>query len=48
MKIKKYSTHLCPKCKISENSYLLDNKNPFCKYLRLHTGKSCPKFKKSN
>lgn len=42
-----YSEQLCPKCKRSEDSYLLDNKCIFCSYLHLHTGDSCTKFIKS-
>lgn len=42
--MKTYSEQLCPKCKMGEDSYLLDNKCPFCPYLHLHTGNSCAKF----
>lgn len=35
---------LCENCKHGFNSYLLDNKCPFCPYLHLHTGNSCEKF----
>ena len=30
------------------DSYILDNKSPFCPYLHLHTGDSCAKFVKMN
>lgn len=45
--MKKYSPQLCPNCKKSADSYLLDNKNPFCSHLHLHTGTSSIKFIKA-
>ena len=48
MKKKLYSEQLCPKCKVGMDSYILDNKSPFCPYLHLHTGDSCAKFVKMN
>lgn len=42
--MKTYSKQLCPKCKRSEDSYLIDNKCVFCSYLHLHTGDKCKKF----
>ena len=35
---------LCPKCKVGRDSFLLDNKNPFCPYITCHTGDTCSKF----
>ena len=48
MKKKLYSEQLCPKCKVGMDSYILDNKSPFCPYLHLHTGDSCAKFVEMN
>lgn len=45
--MKEYSPQLCPNCKKSADSYLLENRNPFCSHLHLHTGKSCIKFIKA-
>ena len=39
---------LCPHCKTGKDSYLLDNRNPFCPYLGYHTGTSCSKFVRMN
>ncbi len=45
--MKKYSPQLCPNCVKSADSYLFENKNPFCSHLHLHTGASCIKFIKA-
>lgn len=37
MKKKLYSEQLCPKCKVGMDSYILDNKSPFCPYLHAKT-----------
>lgn len=44
MEKKKYSDQLCPKCKTGRDSYLLDNRSPFCPYLYLHKGDRCKMF----
>ena len=36
---------LCPTCKTGQDTYLLDNKNPFCPYLHCHNGKTCTMYK---
>ena len=48
MKKKIYNEQLCPICKVGMDSYILDNKSPFCPYLHLHTGDSCAKFVEMN
>lgn len=35
---------LCPNCKTGYDSYLLDNRSPFCPYLQYHNGESCKRF----
>lgn len=42
---KQYSDQLCPKCKTGRDSYLLDNRSPFCPCLKYHDGKTCAFFK---
>ena len=37
--------YLCSKCKIGQDTYLLDNRNPFCPYLSFHNGDNCSMFK---
>lgn len=37
--------YLCPKCKTGQDTYLLDNRNPFCPYLSFHNGDNCSMFK---
>lgn len=44
MEQKKYSEQLCPRCKTGRDSYLLDNRSPFCPYLYLHKGDRCARF----
>lgn len=41
----KNSEQLCPKCQTGKDSYLLDNKSPFCHYIHLHNGTTCSMFK---
>ena len=46
MKMKqKNNEQLCPKCQTGYDTYLLDNKNPFCPYIHCHKGTSCTMFK---
>ncbi len=40
----KNTPQLCPKCKTGQDTYLLDNRSPFCPYLPCHNGKSCSMF----
>ena len=35
---------LCPRCKVGRDSYILDDKNPFCPHLACHNGITCGKF----
>lgn len=37
--------YLCPKCKTGQDTYLLDNRNPFCPYLSFHNVDNCFMFK---
>ena len=37
----KNNKQLCPTCKTGQDTYLLDNRNPFCPYLHCHNGKTC-------
>lgn len=39
---------LCPTCKTGKDSYLLDERNPFCPYLHFHNGTSCKMYQKIN
>ena len=41
----KNNEQLCPKCQTGYDTYLLDNKNPFCPYIHCHNGTSCAMFK---
>ena len=41
----KNNEQLCPKCQTGYDTYLLDNKNPFCPYIHCHKGTSCAMFK---
>ena len=41
----KNNEQLCPKCQTGYDTYLLDNKNPFCPYIHCHNGTSCTMFK---
>lgn len=41
----KNSKQLCPNCKTGRDSYLLDNRSPFCPYIRFHNGSECVKFR---
>ncbi len=34
----------CPTCKTGQDTYLLDNKNPFCPYLHYHNGTDCTMY----
>ena len=36
---------LCPTCLTGQDTYLLDDKAPFCPYLECHNGKTCAKYK---
>lgn len=36
---------LCPKCQRGKESYILDNRNPFCPYIKCNTGSECAMFK---
>lgn len=44
MKIKNLQL-LCPTCKTEQNTYLLDNRNPFCTYLDFNNGKTYITYK---
>lgn len=39
---------LCPTCQTGRDTYILDNKNPFCPYLHFHDGTNCKMYKKLN
>ena len=41
----KNNEQLCPKCQTGYDTYLLDNKNPFCPYIHCHNGTRCTMFK---
>ncbi len=41
----KHNEQLCSKCKTGLDSYLLDNRSPFCPNIEHHNGKECPFFK---
>lgn len=41
---KSSGVQLCPTCKIGQETYLLDERNPFCPYLSCHNGTSCAKY----
>lgn len=45
MKAKELNEQLCPKCKIGQDSYMLDNHSPFCPYIQYNNGKECSFFK---
>lgn len=36
---------LCPTCQTGQDTYLIDNKNPFCPYLNHHNGTDCKMYK---
>ena len=38
------NTQLCPNCQKGYDTYLLDERSPFCPYLYLHDGHSCAMF----
>ena len=40
----KEKLQICTNCKTGRDSFLLDNKNPFCPHLEFHNGISCGKF----
>ena len=40
----KNNNQLCPTCKTGQDTYLLDNRNPFCPYLHCHNGKTCSAY----
>lgn len=35
---------LCPICKTGQDTYLLDNRNPFCPYVHCHNGVRCTAY----
>lgn len=35
---------LCPICKTGRDTYLLDERSPFCPYLICHSGTACAMF----
>ena len=41
----KNSKQLCPTCKTGQDTYLLDNRNPFCPYLHCYNGKTCTMYR---
>lgn len=41
----KNNEQLCPKCQTVYDTYLLDNKNPFCPYIHCHNVTGCTMFK---
>lgn len=40
----KNNKQLCPTCKTGQDTFLLDNRNPFCPYLHCHNGKTCSAY----
>ena len=45
MEKKIHTPQLCPNCKTGRDSYLLDNRSPFCPYIKCNDGKTCAFFK---
>ena len=43
--MKKDTGQLCPTCQTGQDTYLIDNKNPFCPYLHFHNGTDCKMYK---
>ena len=43
--MKNNSELLCPKCQRGKESYMLDNRSPFCPYINCHSGNECAMFK---
>lgn len=41
----KNDPQLCPNCQVGRDSFLLDNRSPYCHYIGFHNGKACSKFK---
>ena len=41
----KNNEQLCPECQTGYDTYLLDDRNPFCPYIQCHNGTSCTMFK---
>ncbi len=35
---------LCSVCKMGQDTYLLDSRNPFCPYLHCHNGETCSAY----
>lgn len=35
------SIQLCPNCQTGHDTYMLDNKEPFCPFLHMHRGGEC-------
>ena len=46
MKQKDTNIKICENCKYVYDSFLVDNKNPFCRFKERHHGTSCGAFKK--
>ena len=44
MKTPTTNAKLCELCKNGYDSFLIENKNPFCRYKSCHTGKACSHF----
>ena len=38
------SEQLCPNCKTGLDTYLLDERSPFCPHISCHNGKTCSMF----
>lgn len=43
--LNKGTKQLCPECKTGQDTYLLDERSPFCPYLACHSGMTCFVFK---
>ena len=44
MKTPTTNAKLCELCKNGYDSFLIENKNPFCRYKSCHNGKACSHF----
>lgn len=48
MSTNKKAVKLCEDCKKGYDSFLVNGKNPFCKYRTCHNGQTCTKYEKYN
>ncbi len=44
LKMNKNNEQICPTWKTGQDTYLLDNQNPFCPYIHCHNGKACSMY----